>query len=421
MIPEGWSATKFGNIANIFKGVTYKSEHYDAAGKPFITLKCIGKGGGFKERGLKYYSGPFKREHITEAGDILIANTDLTRDGDVIGAPVFVPTLPGECIFSMDLSRIEILKAIAVQKFIYYSLCSETARQFMKENSSGSTVLHLSLKSLPNLNVLLPPLPEQRAIAEILDSVDATISATEATLAQTRRVKQALLQQLLTKGIDENGRPHTKFKMTEIGLIPEAWEVISIGDVAEVGNGSTPLKSNEVFWRDGHIPWVASGKVNERIVFEPTAYITPQALAKCPLRLLPVETVIVAMIGEGQTRGRTSILGIEAAINQNLAYIVANRERLVPVFLLELLRFQYEPLRALGRGSNQAALNCGLIKKFKIPLPPLEEQQVFSKLFDKVDSLVTTEKQAEETFQSLKRALMRDLLTGRVRVKDIKP
>ena len=185
-------------------------------------------------------------------------------------------------------------------------------------------------------------------------------------------------------------------------------------------NGSTPRKSNESFWTGGSIPWVASGKVNDDVIFEPTAYITEDALKKCPLKLLPVETIIVAMIGEGQTRGRTSILGISAAINQNLAFIISNSSKLNPVFLLQLLRFQYEGLRSLGRGSNQAALNCGLIKNYKIPLPSIDEQRIIARCFGHVDGLSIALRHSIGNCNRLKRALMRDLLTGRVRVKDVK-
>ena len=117
------------------------------------------------------------------------------------------------------------------------------------------------------------------------------------------------------------------------------------------------------------IAWIASGQINESRIRTPTAYITEKALQQCPLVLLPVGTVLVAMIGQGKTRGMAAILEVEATINQNLAYIRPCR-RVDSEYLLAYLQHNYMHLRNSGRGSNQDALNCQILKQFPLPLPP---------------------------------------------------
>ncbi len=97
-VPEGWSKAKFQDVADLVKGLTYSTSDYSSknAGHPFITLKCIQKNGGFSRRGLKYYSGKYTESQTVKAGDVVFANTDLTRDGDVVGSPLVVPPIPGD-------------------------------------------------------------------------------------------------------------------------------------------------------------------------------------------------------------------------------------------------------------------------------------------------------------------------------------
>ncbi len=110
---------------------------------------------------------------------------------------------------------------------------------------------------LRNEQVLLPPLLEQKKIAEVLESVDEAIAKTEAVIAQTERVKQGLLQQLLTRGIG-----HTKFKQTDLGEIPESWEVGIVGDLGKIVTGKTPSTANADFWGDA-VPFITPGDLHD--------------------------------------------------------------------------------------------------------------------------------------------------------------
>jgi type I restriction enzyme S subunit len=283
----------------------------------------------------------------------------------------------------------------------------------MEARGSGSTFPNITSDRLTAQLVALPSLPEQRKIAAILSSVDEAIEGTQAVIDQLQVVKKAMMADLLTRGIP--GR-HKKFKQTEIGEVPEDWEVVPMGTVATIGNGSTPSKARPDYWDGGTIPWLPTGKVNDYIIRTADSFVTEKALAECPIRLLPRGTVLVAMIGQGKTRGMVAYLDVEATINQNFAY-VAPGAAVRSWFLFAFLNHVYGELRGSGRGSNQDALNCGILKAFPVPVPQVDEQEMIARGCFALDERIIREADAVSGLLELKSALMSVLLTGEVRVR----
>jgi len=208
------------------KGISYKSEDYchEDDGYAFINLKCVSKSGGFNQEGVKYFKGYVPDSQKIEIGDLLIANTDLTRAGDIIGCPMIVDEISGKMgiAMSMDLSRVDVDRVKINKKYLYFCLMMPSARKFMKGRSSGSTVLHLHTRAVPSLELFIPQsVLEQSKIAEIISTVDEAIDKTEELIAKYQRIKQGLMQDLLTKGIDEHGQIRSekihRFKDSPLG------------------------------------------------------------------------------------------------------------------------------------------------------------------------------------------------------------
>jgi type I restriction enzyme, S subunit len=158
--------------------------------------------------------------------------------------------------------------------------------------------------------------------------------------------------------------------------LPDGWHWISIGDVATVGTGATPLKKNEDYYFNGQIPWVTSGNLNTDFITNTDEKITELAVKETNAKIFPLHTLLVAMYGEGQTRGRVSELLIEAATNQACAAIILEgcAFNLKPYIKLFFVR-NYTEIRKKSSGGVQPNLNLGIIKATKIPLPPLNEQR----------------------------------------------
>lgn len=196
--------------------------------------------------------------------------------------------------------------------------------------------------------------------------------------------------------------------------LPSDWKIVALRDVARVGNGSTPSRAEPRYWTDGVYPWLPTSKVNDRIITKSEEFVTQAALDECSIRFFPVASILVGMIGQGKTRGMAAYLAIDAAINQNFAAVMP-REELDSWYLFFTLDANYERLRNYSHGSNQGALNCGLIESFTIPLPPLPEQRKIAEILRTWDEAVATMEQLIAALQRRKKGLMQRLLTGQVR------
>ena len=267
-----------------------------------------------------------------------------------------------------------------------------------------------TLKSLP---FLLPPLPEQRAIAAVLDSIDEAIEGAEAVITATERLRDALLHKLLTCGVPGW---HTEWKdVPGIRTIPADWDVVRLGDVVEVRNGTTPSRARLDYWHGDEVPFVKTGQVNDVFIVEPDEFITSQAVTAGAV-VVPKSSVLIAMIGQGKTRGMTARLGFDAAINQNFAAVYGADEDFSLEFFFAWARHNYSVIRAFGQGSNQDALNCALIEGMRVPKPPVAEQRAIATMLDGVDDAIKRAHEERSGVQSLKASASDALLSGRVRV-----
>ena len=269
-------------------------------------------------------------------------------------------------------------------------------------------------ETLNALPILLPPLPEQRAIAAVLDSIDDAVERTEAVIAATGQLRDSLLHQLLTRGVPGW---HTEWKEAPgLGTIPAGWEVVRLGEVAKVRNGTTPSRKRADYWDSGCVPFVKTGRVNDILIREPDEFITSEAVANAGAVVVPKGSVLIAMIGQGKTRGMTAKLGFSAAINQNFAAVYEPRVGFDLDFFFAWASHNYPLIRALSQGSNQGALNCELIQRMLSPLPPMAEQEAIASVLDGVDLTIAKAKLERDGLQLLKDSTADSLLTGRVRV-----
>jgi type I restriction enzyme S subunit len=206
-IPEDWEVYKLGNYVNLIKGISYQSKDYcsENEGHIFINLKCVARNGGFREEGVKFYKGDVKEEQFVKPGDIVIGNTDLTQNREIIGSPMKIPDLKDNrkmCI-SLDISKLDIINKELNNDFLYYYLMSPNARHFMISNSNGTTVLHLLTKNIPNMLIPVPLLSEQKAIASVLSSLDDKIDLLHHQNKTLGAMAEALFRQWFVEEADE--------------------------------------------------------------------------------------------------------------------------------------------------------------------------------------------------------------------------
>ena len=295
--------------------------------------------------------------------------------------------------------------------WLYY--CISAMRNKLQKRGAGSTFREVSRDSVSSLPILLPPLAEQRAIAAMLDAIDDAIERAEAVVAAIERLRDALLHELLTRGVP--GWHSAWRDVPGVGVVPASWEVVRLGDVAEVRNGTTPSRARLDYWQGDEVPFVKTGQVNDLFILEPDEFITSQAVAAGAV-VVPKGSVLIAMIGQGKTRGMTARLGFDAAINQNFAAVYRTGEDFSLEFFFAWARHNYSVIRALGQGSNQDALNCALIEGMRVPKPPVAEQRAIALMLDSIDEAIERDMTETSVLRSLKASTADALLTGRVRI-----
>ena len=210
-----------------------------------------------------------------------------------------------------------------------------------------------------------------------------------------------------------NGNVPEGYKKTRKGTIPNQWQVRQIRDVATISSGSTPNRENPQYW-GGDIPWVTTGELESGMVTSTREMISQKALEETSLKIYPAGTLLMAMYGQGKTRGTTAMLGIDAAINQACAAITV--EEGSKKYLFYLLQDAYTDIRKLSNTGNQENLNAEIIRTFPIIYAPINEQQQIADILSEQDRLIKLKEKLLAEKQQQKKYLMQQLLTGKKRL-----
>ena len=198
-------------------------------------------------------------------------------------------------------------------------------------------------------------------------------------------------------------------------MLPKGWDILHIGDIAKVTSGGTPSREEPSFW-NGDIPWIRTTEVqNCRVNLEDVKeFITAKGLKNSSTKTVPKDTILLAMIGQGKTRGQVAILTFEATINQNCAAIILNNNQ-SPEYYFYYLLGQYENIRKSSNSAGQSNLSGSLVKSIKVLVPPLPEQIKIAEILSTWDNAINTVQKLLTNSQQQKKALMQQLLTGEKR------
>ena len=279
----------------------------------------------------------------------------------------------------------------------------------VQEGARAHGLLNIPVNDFFDRELLLPPLPEQKKIASILTSVDEVIENTQKQIDKLQDLKKATMNELLTKGIG-----HTEFKDSELGRIPKSWEVHFLDDVTKRGSGHTPAKQNPSYWNGG-IKWVSladSSRLDKGFIYETDKEISEEGLANSSAVLHPVGAVVLS---RDAGVGKSGVLAEEMAVSQHfMAWHCENRTD--GWFLYYWMQRAKPIFEAVAIGSTIKTIGLGYFKKLKMACPPFQEQKSIAKRLFSIDEHIDRLKDKLSQTQSLKKSLMQDLLTGKVRV-----
>jgi type I restriction enzyme S subunit len=267
----------------------------------------------------------------------------------------------------------------------------------------------LNKEKLRNIEAILPPLPEQQKIAQILTSVDDVIEKTQAQIDKLKHLKTAMMQELLTNGIG-----HIEFKDSAVGSIPVGWDVKLLDTMAKRGSGHTPNKLKPEYW-NGNVKWISltdSNKLDKLYIYDTAKKISQLGIENSSATPHPVGTVVMA---RDAGIGKSAITTSEMAVSQHFMAWVCG-DKLDNYFLYYLLQYWKPQFENIAMGSTIKTIGLPYFKKLYIPVPKLCEQLKVSQALRSVDGKIFSLEKKNKAIKNTKKALMQDLLTGKVRV-----
>lgn len=408
-IPAGWTGARLFEVADAW---TSNVDKHTVEGQPSVRLcnyvdvykndSIVGS--------LDFMAASATHDQIRKfrirQGDTLITKDSETADD--IGIPAFVEYEADDLICGYHLAMVRPHRRKVVPKFLYWALDSEPIARQWSVTAAGVTRVGIRSTDLNKVTIPLPPPKEQHAIADFLDQetaqIDALVAKQEEFILLLRERRSAVVRVGITQTAD---------------LYP----VDKLGRTAKVGNGSTPRRDLDAYWRDGDVPWLTSTVVNRPEVDAADQFVTEAAVRECHLPILEPGMLLIGLIGQGPTRGMATISRIRATLSQNLAYIAPDKAKWVSEYLLWTLRASYSEIRQKGAesGAAQGMLNTDDVRRVRLAMPPIPEQQrVVARLDEQtaqIDALIAKAEEHIALAKERRSALITAAVTGQIDVR----
>ena len=395
-VPEGWAKLKLGNIGTFSTSSVDKKAKDDETSVSLLNYMDIYRNSVLSSS-FPFQSVTAPAKQVTSSsvrnGDVFFTPSSETPD-DIGHSAVFLGDADN-LVHSYHTIRFRpAVNNHFDDNYKAYAFKGEQTYEYFRKRATGSTRFTVSLPIFNELEVLTPPLPEQKKIASILTSVDEVIETTQKQIDKLQDLKKATMNELLTKGIG-----HTEFKDSELGRIPKSWEVVPIGAYFALTSGkSKPTRLlSPKRTKDNSIPVYGGNGVN--------GYTDSPLLEK--------PTIVIGRVGE--YCGCVAVTPQLSWVTDNALYVKTILKPYNMQFLFNLLTFtDLSKLRSKG---GQPLVSQQPIHDHVVAMPPLEEQEEIASVLSAIDVRTTIQEQKLSQTQSLKKSLMQDLLTGKVRVQ----
>lgn len=428
-IPEEWEFVHFGAIVKKSQyGLSIPTS--DDGEVPIIGMAQLQDGR------IVYHNTSFINITYEEFEKFRIRKNDLifnrTNSLDLVGkSAIAVKDL--NLVFASYLVRFSLSDSLVFPDFVgHFFYFSESITKLKSLATPGVSQYNINPTVLQKkFFIPLPPLPEQKKIAEILSAWDRAIEKVGKLIETKQRFKKGLMQQLLTgrirfpefggSKIKKGGQPEVGlkvnenrpgYKKTKIGWIPEEWGCSKLGELINCYSGGTPSRANKDYF-NGNIPWIKSGELNSKDIVNTEEYISEEAIKKTSVKLVEPNSLLLALYGA--TAGIPAFTRIPATINQAILAIIPkkNLDNNFLFFWLNLSRMRI--LKKFTQG-GQPNLSAQLVRGFFIPFPPFPEQKKIATILSACDREIDLLCKKEAALKKQKKGLMQKLLTGEVRV-----
>ncbi|WP_061012993.1 restriction endonuclease subunit S [Photobacterium leiognathi] len=419
-LPDGWRIRKLGSTIDVLiSGQSPNRKEFPARAGEYGILKTTAiDWGHFKPHCNQEVLNDFKPnlKHEVVSDDILI-----TKAGPVhrVGVVAHVKSTPSKILVSGKMTLMRVKKEY-LSCFIAYALSTEYSQKPLKDGTTGmassqTNFTHDVLKEIP---IFVPTdKNEQQKIAAILTSVDDVIEKTQTQINKLKDLKTGMMQELLTRGVGVDGKPHTEFKDSPVGRIPKGWDVVTLKNITNRITDGThqSVKTSD----DGVHPFLYVSCIKKgQIQWEKASYLSHDEYEKASKGRKPIiGDILYSAVG---SYGNAAVVTkkLEFSFQRHIAYIQPNNTIIDSFFLAEYLNSQIGKKQAdfYAIGNAQLSVTLGDLGKFQILLPTLVEQRKIVSLINSIDLKICCAEEKNAKNKAIKKALMQDLLTGKVRV-----
>ena len=396
-LPESWVETTVGRIVvDLQPGFAQKPGEEDDGTTPQIRTHNISPNGKITLEGIKHITASTKelQRYSLASGDIVFNNTN---SEEWVGKTA-VFDQEGEYVFSNHMTRLRAHPELVNPEYLAGYLQLLWSMGYSKTRAKRwVSQAGIEGAALSSFKVPLPTLPEQQHIVDVLRQAEA-ITQLQGTLDELLfKIKHQLFVEIF-------GDPNPKHNTT--------WPIAKLGSLATVATGGTPSRGQADSYV-GSIAWAKSTDLTDEAISSTEETITALGVQRSNAKIHPKHTILLAMYGQGQTRGRTAKLLIDAACNQACAALLPSDE-LLPDYLWVWLQLSYDSVRSLGRGGQQENLNLDIVRSLKLPKPPLPLQQEFARRLDQLLEVNAKSRMARRQAAVLLKELSIEALTGTI-------
>lgn len=421
-IPPGWHIMKVKDvIESIFSGPSPDCEERQVKSKK--------EWGVLKTTAITWEHGWDFRNHKVLPFNFWGLTHLQVREGDTIitkagprhrcGVVVYVTTVPSQIIVSGKMINLRPNRKKVIPTFLSLALSTFSAQKFLDARTTGmaESQVNFTNETLMETPISIPPLNEQHRISEIFSIINETMEQNKALIEKYSNIKKGLMADLLTRGIDMEGRIRNEethgFRDSILGRIPEEWKVETLETVcAKAINGGTPSTEIEKYWK-GNIPWITGADIISQKVSKIRRYINEDAVRNSSTNvILKGNLLVVTRTGVG----KLAIAPFDIAVSQDFTGLIPN-EKVITEFLFWLLDKFMNYFLNLIQGTSINGITRKDLMSFRFSCPPIHEQRRICEILTTTDKQIEIEESYLDKLQQIKKGLMQDLLTGRLRVK----
>jgi type I restriction enzyme S subunit len=397
-VPKDWDVVRLGDkrCFEILKSGIKYFEGY----KRYVSVSDIIKNKIVSYTLIKYKSKPCRANMQPVLNSVWFAR--LKDTNKVYVFDIFNKSEVDLYIFSTGYCGI-LCKEGVYTRYIEQFFLSKFFNNVKNSLSTGSTQKDIKNNEIIKIKIPLPPLQEQKAIAEILSTIDKAIELTEESIKETEKLKKAMMKKLFTEGIGHKG-----FKDTEIGRIPKSWNVVELRNEKyfEIVMGQSPPSSSYNRNRCG-LPFLQGKAEFGDICPTPVLYTTK------PLKVVDKGDILISVRAPV---GDVNIAPFKLCIGRGLAGIKPNKKKVDTFFIFYYLTYIKPKIECLGGGSTFKAITKKDLDNIKVPLPSLSEQKQIANILSTIDKRMEILKEKKELYEKVKKYYMDQLLTGKLRV-----